>query len=107
MKGERRLVFDIPAALASASFFLYQEPPSSPSTLLLREIILMLVIRPGVLAAERAKLCSSARKTRLANDAGSFHMIFKNGLQVYHITKLGFVFRYACRTCQIRGSLKG
>jgi hypothetical protein len=91
VEGQRSLVFDISAALALASFFLYQKLSSSPSTLLLRDIILMLVVRPGVLADPRAGLCLSASEDCPANDAGAFHMIFRSGLQSYHMTKL-FLF---------------
>jgi hypothetical protein len=82
------LIFVIAACSAPATFLFDQKASSLSSTLLLRNVVLMLVISPGVLTTERAKSRLSARELHLTNNAAFFHRGLSSGLQAYHMTKV-------------------
>jgi hypothetical protein len=85
VKSKRRVVAIVTAPLAAASFPLNQQQPSFASALLLRDVILMLVIRPGVLAPARAETSLPAGQFHRTDEASPFHKTSKVGLQAYHI----------------------
>jgi hypothetical protein len=79
VKGKSSLIFSVAANCALAPLSLNEQTPSAPPALLLSEIVLVLVIRPGILAGERTKFRLPSSKFRLTNYASFLHMIFKVG----------------------------
>ena len=85
MKGQRRFVAAVTAALAPAALALNQELFSLSAALLLGDVILMLVVCRSILTPARAENCLPAGKGRLTDDADLFHKTYKVGLRAYHI----------------------
>jgi hypothetical protein len=85
VKGKRRVMAVVAATLAPAALALNQEQPSLAPALLLCDVILVLVVRRGVLAAARAELCLPAVQACAAHETTLFHTTSKAGLQAYHI----------------------
>ena len=85
MKSQRGIIATVATSLAAATFPLNQKQPSFAPALLLRDVILMLVVRRGVLAPARAESRLPAGQPTLADGARFLHKTSKVGLRAYHI----------------------
>lgn len=84
VKGQRGFVAVVTTLHAATALLLNQQMSSLSSTQLLRDVILMFVVRECVLAAEGTEFGLPAAQFRFANETDCFHMTSEVGLQAYH-----------------------
>jgi hypothetical protein len=84
VKSQGCIVATVAATVTATSLLLNQQLSSFSAPLLLRDIILMFVIRETVLASARTESSLSAGQSRFADSTNSLHTTSKVGLQAYH-----------------------